>query len=333
MRRIVFVDLVADEVFSAIAACTPPGFELDRIENGDIGHVVQKVTGADYLIVGWLGANAEVIEAAAPTVSFIQKLGIGVDKIAVELAQARGIPVAVTSGGNRTQVAEHAVMLMLAATRLLVPADTSLRQGLWKKAEFRVTMSELFEKRVGLLGFGNTGREVARRLKGFQTETVYYDVKRAPQDVEEELSAHYVELDELVTTSDIVSLHVPATDVTRGMFDAQRFATFKPGAYFVNTARGSLVVEADLIAALESGTLRGAGLDVTMHEPPRPDDAILSAPNVVLTPHIGGSSVENVARIATHAFRNIVAVDSGGSAPGEDLVPGTIAPRATDVVA
>lgn len=328
MERIVFVDTVADEVYDRIEACTPDGFILDRIESGDQAHVVEKVVGADYLIVGWLGAREPVIAAALPSIKLVQKLGIGVDKIAVSMAQGGGVPVAVTSGGNRTQVAEHAVMLMLAATRQLLPGDASLREGRWLKAELRVVMSELYRKRVGLLGFGNIGREVARRLSGFETETVYHDVVRAEPEVERELDARYVELDELIEGSDILSLHVPSTDVTRGMFDRQRLLSMRPGAYLVNTARGNLVVEDDLVEVLREGHLRGAGLDVTAHEPMEPNDAILTAPNVVLTPHVGGSSVENVTRIAQHAFDNIVRVSRGEPLPEADVVPGDVAVRA-----
>lgn len=319
-NRILYLDLVTEELFSLLQSQVPEGFELVRITEDDSAHVRSRAKGADYFLVGWFGASAEAIDAALPRLQLIQKLGIGLDRVDVEHARSNGVAVALTAGANAPQVAEHTVMLMLAVLRMLPQGMASLAEGRWAKAELRVQMSELYDKRVGLIGFGNIGRRVAQRVAAFDAEVVYHDPYASELPSDQGGGPQPVDLETLLDTSDVVSLHLPATPETAGLIDRSALARMKPGAVLVNTARGKLIDETALVDALDSGALRGVGLDVFANEPPPSNHALFQHPRAVVTPHVGGSSRENVPRIARRAFENIVRFSRGESMPAADLV-------------
>jgi phosphoglycerate dehydrogenase-like enzyme len=215
---------------------------------------------------------------------------------------------------------------MLAVMRRIVVADAAVRDGRWIPSELRPHTRRLFGRTVGIVGFGNIGRAVARQLRGFETTILYY--KRGGRvDDGAALGATYCELDELLSRSDIVSLHCPGGAANRRMIDRARFIAMKPGAIFINVARGELVVEQDLVAALTSGHLSGAGLDVFAEEPLPLGSLLRELPNVVLTPHSAGSPMEDVAIMARHAFDNIVAFLAGRAIRPADLIVAPGRPR------
>jgi D-3-phosphoglycerate dehydrogenase len=257
---------------------------------------------------------------AAPKLKLLHKWGIGVDKFDLDAARAARVPVAITSGANAGAVSEHTVMLMLATYRRLALADGKLRQGIWLRPQLRAQVYMLSGKTVGLLGFGNVGRMVAHRLAGFDVQILYSDIRKADMPTERSLRATQVPFEELLERSDVLSLHVPLTRVTRGMVGAEAFARMKAGAILINAARGEVVDEAALHDALVSGKLHGAGLDVFAMEPADPANPLFKLNQVVVTPHVAGSAIDLVADIARHAFTNMQSVLDGQPLSPNDVI-------------
>lgn len=255
----------------------------------------------------------------APRLRFIQKWGTGYEKIDTQAARRHGVGVAITAGANADTIAEHAIALMLSVMRRVVVADSAVRAGRWIPSELRPHTRRLYGKTVGIVGFGNIGRAVARQLRGFDP-TILYCKRGGRVDDEAALGATYAGLDELLARSDIVSLHCPGGAANRGMIDRARLAAMKPGSVLINVARGELVVEQDLVDALRAGHLSGAGLDVFAEEPLPPVSPLRELPNVVLTPHSAGSPMEDVAIMARHAFDNILTFLDGGAIRPADLI-------------
>ena len=244
---------------------------------------------------GWI-AGLDTIDAAAlaaaDQLQVIARYGAGVDRIDLEAARARGIVVTNTPNANAVAVAELTVGLMIALARSLPAANAATRSGHWP----RLSGVGIEAKTVGLLGFGAIGRQVARRLQGFDCRVVAHD----PWADTAFAQAHAVTLlplDEVVGQADFLSLHLPALPTTRGLVDSTLLAKMKAGAFLINTARGELVDEAALAAALASGQLRGAALDAFSSEPPDPHNPLLALPNVIATPHTGAHTDG-----ATHAM-------------------------------
>jgi D-3-phosphoglycerate dehydrogenase/(S)-sulfolactate dehydrogenase len=245
--------------------------------------------------------------ARAPDLRVISRTGVGFDAIDVAEATRRGIVVCTTPGTNQHAVADLAVALILASARRLVEAVDLVRRGGWTPQPVGF---ELRETTIGIVGTGLIGREVAKRLYGFEPRLIAYDV--APSaEVAERFGVQYVSLDQLLAEADVITLHAPLLPETRGLFDAAAFARMKPTAYLVNTARGPLVDEAALEAALRSGQIAGAALDVTHVEPLPADSPLRQAPNLVLTPHIAGSTRQAIAAMKAMAVDNAARVLRG----------------------
>nr|WP_285874248.1 2-hydroxyacid dehydrogenase [Halalkalibacter oceani] len=265
----------------------------------------EHIATADVLVTFTNGISKDWIEKAERC-RFIQKLGAGVNNIDIKEASKRGIPVANTVGLNATSVAEHTVMLMLATYKHLVQAHTAIaKESRWLKTELRDRSYELSYKKIGLIGFGNIGKKVSQLLSGFQCDVSYFDILRLTEKEEEELGISYKTVDELVTSCDVISLHVPLTEKTRHLIDEKKLAMMKPEAILVNTCRGGIVDEHALYQALKSGRLTGAGLDVFENEPIDQSHLLTGLPNVIVTPHIGGGTNEAMEAVASEAYYNI----------------------------
>lgn len=229
--------------------------------------------------------------AGAPALKLVIRGGVGLDNVDIEACRERGIEVRNTPRASSVAVAELTMALMLAVPNQVVTAHVSMKDGKWLKKEIKRT--ELFGKTLGLLGAGLIGTEVARRAQAFGMKVVAYDSYLSNHAL-----AELVETDEeLYAQADYISVHLPATNETKGMINRQSISKMKDGVVIVNTARGKVVVEEDLAEALKSGKVRAYATDVYGSDPPDPKSPILSAPNVIMTPHIGGSSKENLLRI------------------------------------
>ena len=314
------VDLLPPPIRELIGAQKPEGLDLIFAETSAEEERVAKARDADYILCSWTPVSGQVIEAGGG-LKLIQKYGIGVDKIDLKAAARRGLPVCIAAGVNAVAVAETAIALMLAVYKRLCVAHNSLRAGQWLKWDLRIGCYELWQKTVGLIGGGAIGRAVAKRLHhGFECRVLYYDVLPLSKETETALGMTYTSMDDLLQQSDIVSLHLPLTSETRRVMGAKAFASMKPTAVLINTARGGVVDEPALIEALQKGTIAGAGLDVFAQEPPDRDNPLLRMDNVVVTPHNGGGTVDTMKRIVGHAFANILRVERGESLPAADRV-------------
>ncbi len=237
--------------------------------------------GVDGYIAGLDSIDAAAL-AAADGLRVVARYGVGVDNVDLAAAVARGIVVTNTPGANARSVAELTVALLLLLARPVLRAAAETRAGGWP----RLPGLSLAGKTVGLVGFGAIGRQTARLLASFDCRLLAYD-PLLNEATAAALGVRAAGLDELLATSDFVSLHAPVTPATRGMVDAAFMARMKPGAALVNTARGELVDEAALLDALANGRLRGAALDAFAAEPPGGDNPLLALPNVIATPHMG----------------------------------------------
>jgi hydroxypyruvate reductase len=257
---------------------------------GEVLHDMRKLAQADVLLIRSKTRVTRDLLLAAPRLKLIIRGGVGLDNVDMEACRERGIEVKNTPRASSVAVAELCMALMLAVPNRLVEAHDGMRQGKWLKKELRRT--ELYQKTLGLLGAGLIGTEVARRAQAFGMKVLAHD-----QYIANHALAELVETDDLFAQSDYLSLHLPLTPETRGIINQQTLAKMKDGVVLINTARGKLVVEEDLAAALASGKVRAYAADVWQSDPPDPSSPLLSAPNVIMTPHIGASSSENLLRI------------------------------------
>ncbi len=234
--------------------------------------------------------------AQAPDLRLIIRGGVGLDNVDRETAAARGIEVRNTPAASSVAVAELTMALMLAVPNRLVDAHNSMAEGKWLKKELKRT--ELLGKTLGLVGIGLIGTEVAKRAAAFGMKVVAYDPFLDSHPV-----AELKPLDEVLADADYLSLHTPLTDQTRGMINAAAIAKMKDGVILLNTGRGKVVDEQAMADALAAGKVRAYGTDVWYSDPPDPSSPLLSAPNVLMTPHIGASSKENLLRIGDEVVK------------------------------
>ncbi|MCM0018673.1 MAG: C-terminal binding protein [Tagaea sp.] len=264
-----------------IAALDPAIVRAVVLAEADAEALRRELADADVLLHVLAPVTAAILDAA-PSLKLVQKIGVGVDTIDRAAARARGIAVCNMPGTNTVAVAELTLSLIFATLRRVAALDADLRAGAgWPAAATHLDAAgELDGATVGLIGYGAVARRLRPALTALGARVVVHS--RTPPDD----GALSVSLDELLAAADVVSLHVPATEATRGLLDARRIARMKPGAILINTARGALVDEAALVVALADGKLAGAGLDVFAREPLAPGHPLVGLGNVVLTPHV-----------------------------------------------
>jgi len=241
--------------------------------------------------------------------------GIGVDHIDVEYARKKNVVVVNAPTGSTYSVAELAIGLMIALARHIPKADVSMKAGRWEKK--KLLGAELRNKTLGIIGLGRIGKQVALSAKPFGMDMIAYD-PYVTQETMMKYEARKVELDELLTNSDFISIHADLNDETRGMMNMEKLKKMKPSAFILNDARGKIIVQKDLIEALKTGVIAGAALDVYEKEPPK-DSPILKLDNVVLTPHIGASTAEGQVRAGVIVAEDVIRVLDGKEA--ENAIP------------
>lgn len=249
--------------------------------------LIAALQGCDAVIGSSDPYNATVF-AACPQLKLVARCGVGTDSVDMNAAAAAGIVATNTPGAMAEGVADYTFGLMLAVCRSIPQADTLMRSGGW--GELRG--ASVFEKTLGLVGVGRIGQAVAKRASGFSMRVLAYDPAMAAGG-EAPAGIEFVDLDTLLAESDFISLHAPATPETIGMFNTATFAKMKPSAYLINTARGALIKDADLLAALEAGTIAGAALDVYVQEPLPADSPLRQAKRSVLSPHNAFNALES----------------------------------------
>jgi len=294
---------------AGIKLITDQGYVARVAQDFTEGTLIKEVQDADGFLVRTAEIPASVINAGKQ-LRVIARHGVGYDNIDVKAATARKIPVCITPRANALSVAEHVIALMLALAKRMLPFDAATRKNEW---EVRNSYSafDLDGKTLGVLGMGRIGMLVCQKAKAaFNMEILAYD-PLVPKEAMEQAGARVAAIAEILKASDFVTLHVPSMAETKGLIGAAQLKAMKRSAFLINCARGPIVDEAALVAALKDGTIAGAGLDVFDPEPPRADNPLFGLPNVVLSPHSAGLTVECVIRMATHAAQAIIDVLEG----------------------
>lgn len=300
------------DILAQVQQMKPADFRLQHLPPAaSAAEIAAAIREAKYLM-GFPRFLPDEAYTGAKRLKLVQVLSAGYDYVNIAGARQARIPICTNGGANSVAVAEHAIMLMLAVYRKLLTFHQNVASGRWHQGIPRtVDIFELEGKTVGLVGFGHIGQQVARRVKAFDAEVIYYDTyRRSPQE-EEELGVQYVPFSTLLETADIVSLHVPLNASTRHMIDAQALGRMKPKAILINTCRGEVVEEGGLIEALQQGRILAAGLDTQVQEPPDPTNPLLGLPNVTLTPHSAGPTVDSYRKRFQNGYANIERVARG----------------------
>jgi len=316
------LDTFHPQIKAAIEAAVPANWSVHFTAENTLAARATVIRDADIVFVMAAPMPKELL-SEAKRLRFIQKLGAGVDRIDLDVCREQRIGVARLHAGNSIPVAEHTILLMLATYRQLPQIDARTRAGVWSKEDARGMHRQLQHKTVGLVGFGAIGKEVAKRLRGFDVAILYYDPFPASPEIEKQLGVTRANLDALLRTSDIVSLHLPLLPETVGIIDAKRIAAMKQDAVLINCARGGLVDEAALVKALKEGRLFGAGIDAFSTEPPI-GSPLLALENTVVTSHLAGATLDNFSGIVARAVQNATAILRGDTLPETDVV---IAPK------
>ena len=315
MSRVVVTGRVPDAAIEKLRAAHevemwPDPEPIDREE------LLRRVAGAD-AVVSLLTEriDAELLDAAGPQLKVVANVAVGYDNIDVPACSERGVVATNTPGVLTDATADIAFGLILMATRRLGEGERLIRSGQdWKWGMFFLLGSSLQGKTLGVVGMGGIGQATARRARAFGMEIVYQSRSEIDAGIAAELGARRVELDELLSVSDVVSLHCPYGPATHHLIGAEQLAAMQDSAYLVNTARGPIVDEAALASALREGRIAGAGLDVYEHEP-RVHPELRELDNVVLLPHLGSATVETRTAMAVLAAENVLAVLGGQRPP------------------
>jgi D-3-phosphoglycerate dehydrogenase / 2-oxoglutarate reductase len=297
--------LVADNVHSSALDVLASNPELDVLmpDAATREAVLAKIAGADGLLIrSATKVDREMLEAA-PKLKAIGRAGVGVDNVDLPEATARGIVVMNTPDGNTIATAEYTFGILLAMLRQIPQAHQSMNEGRWDRKNFMGM--ELRGKTLGIIGLGRIGRAVARRALAFEMNVIAYDAYDAPREIAraEGLGVDLIPLEDLLAKADVITLHPSLEDTTRGMINKDTLGKMRRGVYLVNAARGGLIVDADLAKALKSGQVAGAAIDVYDQEPPKPDNPLLSAPNILHTPHLAASTEDAQITVAVDAAK------------------------------
>ena len=309
--KVVFLTGLKEALIEEVVSYSPPGYEVVVLDKSSTEEQrINEVRDADFLLCYGQDPSDEVIKSLEKC-RLVQLLAAGYDRMNLDLLAELEIPCANNGGANSWAVADQAVLLMLAIYKQLLASDNSTREGRWAEPITGQNTFEMADKKVGILGIGNIGRQVAKRVQGFDAKVQYFDLYPLDERTAEELNVTYVSLEELFSTSDIISCHTPLTNDTKHIVNSNTLSLMKPTAILINTSRGPVVDEEALISALQSGVIAAAGLDVFEKEPVSPDNPLLKMDNVVATPHMAGTTWDTWARRANFGFENMERIRNG----------------------
>jgi phosphoglycerate dehydrogenase-like enzyme len=311
MPNVLFFTNLDAEIVPRLIGFAPAGFDV-QVHPPRMDEAAKRalVADADFFIL-FPSVIEESVVRAAPNLKLIQLVSAGFDKMPMALLKELGVPVANNGGTNSIDVAEHTLSLILGIYRLLPQMDHNVRHNGWNAIDSGRRTYTIHGKTVGIVGMGNIGRRVAQLLRPFGARLLYYDAYPVAAEVESALGIERVDLPDLLRRSDVVTLHVPLNAETQGLIGAEELALMSPSSVLVNTCRGPVVDEAALTAALQSGQIRGAALDVLVLEPAAADNPLLALDNVLLTPHTAGVTFDTWARRGEFIFENLQRVWRG----------------------
>jgi D-3-phosphoglycerate dehydrogenase len=313
------IDDFQGKSLETIASCLPADWTLIVTKSSAQSDVQAAMVDADVVFLMGKAVTAPMVQSAKK-LRFIQKLGAGVDNIDLQACREAGVAVAKLHGGNAVPVAEHTLLMTLATLRRLAQLDRETRNGNWVREQARTISRQLSGKTVGIVGFGAIGRAYARVLRGFDAKVNYFDIVRAPEQLCQQLNASHMGFEELLRTSDVISVHTPLTALTRHLFGKREFEMMKPSAVFINCARGGIVDEDALFDVLTRNVIHGAGIDVFAQEPAPKSTRFFELDNCVVTPHTAGGTVDNFEYVVNRAIENVQRLDRGEALPEGDLV-------------
>lgn len=319
-HTIVILDAMAPQRADRLRPFLPSGFVLAHATEPGEEHMKAAIRDADFAISAQVAVSGDVLRAANK-LKLLHKWGVGVDNFDIETARQLGIKVARTTGSNALSVAEFTVGLMISTLRFAAFGNYHLQQGQWRGITTLPAETFLLTgKTVGIVGFGSIGQNVARLLRSFDCRILY--AKRTPLPPEEAaaLGVQHAPLARILAESDVVSLHCPLTPETQNMIDGRALGAMKRTAVLINVARGGVVMEADLAAALRARTIRGAAMDVFSIEPLPGDSELIGLDNIVLTPHLAAVTADTFEPTVRRMFDNIARVARGEPLPARDMV-------------
>lgn len=297
---------IPDQIIQKAIQNTPEGFKTVVCdETKTTSERKAMVHHADYIIA--YSVKFDDFDVAK-SVKLFQLFSAGFDLLDLQKFKAMNIPVANNGSVNSSTVAEHTILLILSVLKKLPFHHQSLQKGEWLGHRLALKLSEIRGKQIGIIGFGHIGQQVARNLTGFRAKLVYFDPNAAPTETEKSLNVKRMDLKALIASSDIITIHLPLFKDTQGLIGQTEFSSMKETAILINTSRGAIVDEGALIDALNAEGIGGAGLDVFSTEPIEKNNALLRRENVVLTPHIAGTTVDNWERRIEFCFGNILRV-------------------------
>jgi phosphoglycerate dehydrogenase-like enzyme len=309
--KIVFSPPLPSAIMDLARGLLPEGYDLHIIDQSSPDFMTA-LQDAEYFMGFARESLGAAFYRAAPQLKLIQLISAGYDRLDVEAARQARVPIANNGGANSVAVAEHTMMLMLAVYKKLAWQHNNVVHSQWRVGDFaNVRLYELAGKTLGIVGLGTIGKKVARRAQAFDMRLQYYDTIRLSEDQEDALGVHFVLLPELLRTSDVVTLHVPLNEATKGMISTREFAAMKDSAILINTCRGPVVDEDALYQALTTRQIAAAGLDVMVQEPPQANHPLFTLENITITPHIAGPTWENWSKAFRNAFDNIQRVAAG----------------------
>jgi len=314
------VVLIAEELSPATIEALGPDFDVRVVDGTDRPALLEAVHSASAILVrSATQVDAEVL-TAAPNLKVVARAGVGLDNVDIKSATAAGVMVVNAPTSNIISAAELTCGHILSLARHIPAAHAALAEGKWKRSAY--TGTELFEKTIGIIGLGRIGALIAERMKAFGTKVVAYDPYVTSARAQQ-LGVQLLSLDELIETSDFITIHMPKTPETTGMIGSAQLAAMKPTAYVINVARGGLIDEDALFEALTNNVIAGAGLDVFISEPPT-GSPLLGLPNVITTPHLGASTDEAQEKAGISVAKSVRLALSGELVPDAVNVAGGV---------
>lgn len=308
MTRILVSDAISQAGLSLLRS--EPSFDVEYAPGLSEAELLAKMGAVEGLVIRSASRITARVIAAGAELRVIGRAGIGVDNVDLAAAAARNIVVMNTPHANIVSAAEHALAVLFAVARRVPQASSSMKAGKWEKSRF--TGREVTGKTLGILGLGNIGSIVADRAKGLRMRVIAYDPGQASSDRAAALGVELAPLHEVLREADFITAHTPLTRETEGMLGDAEIAQAKRGVILVNCARGGVFDEGALLRGLQSGQIGGVGLDVFVEEPPPADHPLLAHEHVVVTPHLGASTVEAQERVSTEIAEQIVAFFTRG---------------------
>ena len=311
--KFVMTQSICPEGIAKLKAETNGNVDIYIADNPDPNNYLDQMKDADAIIVRIAKCDGQAINAS-PNLKVIGRTGVGYDSVDVATATQLGIPVVITPGANNRSVAEHAVAMMFSLSKNLYEGQTETNIGNWEIRGAKKAF-ELLNKTVGIIGMGAIGRETAKICMGVGMKAIGYDPFMTKESMEALGVTYYADYREMLKVADLVSVHVPLTNETRNMIDAQELASMKKTALIINTSRGGIINEDALCEALKKGVIAGAGTDVFCTEPPKQDDPLLNTPNLIYSPHSAAQTREAVINMATMCVEGCLAVIQGKKWP------------------